>query len=225
MVPETVIAEQDGAPVGYCRAQVFGRDGYVRHLVVEPALRRRGAGRAMLERVRASMRSAGCERWRLNVKPDNVPAVRLYTSLGMKAQHECASVRFEWELLDALPQPSGSLSVAEPNATQRRTLESTYGLPMGQLATTDARDDVHVRAVVRGADLHGVALFDAAFPGAFPFRTASVDAAMTLLHGLRPLATQPTMGIVVEDDHALDRLMADAGARVPFRFVHMRGRL
>lgn len=224
LVPETIIAELNGAPAGYCRAQVFGLDGYVRHLVVEPALRRSGAGRAMLERVRASMRVEGCARWRINVKPDNVAAVRLYSSLGMKTAHACASIRFEWALLDALPQPSGSLSIVEPDAEQRRALESTYGLPMGQLATADVRDDAHVRAV-QGADLQGVALFDAALPGAFPFRTESVDAAMTLLHGLQPLATQASMGIVVEDDDALDRLMVDAGVRVPFRFVHMRGRL
>ena len=178
----------------------------------------------MLERVQASMRSQGCERWRINVKPDNVPAVRLYTSLGMTVQHACASIRFEWTLLDALPKPSGTLSIVEPDDEQRRTLESTYGLPMGQLATADGRDDAHVRAVF-GADLQGVALFDAAFPGAFPFRADSLDAAMTLLHGLRPLATQASMGIVAEDDDALDRLLVDAGARVPFRFVHMRGRL
>lgn len=223
-VPETSIALLGEEPAGYCRAQVFGTDGYVRHLVVEPSARRGGVGRALLDRVQASMRAAGCERWRINVKPDNTAAVRLYTSLGMTVQHECASVRFEWVLLDALPSPSEALSSFEPDGEQRRALESTYSLPMGQLSTADERDDVHVRAV-RGQELEGVALFYADFPGAFPFRADSVDAAMSLLHGIRPLATQPSMGLVVENDMALENVMVDAGARVPFRFVHMRGRL
>lgn len=57
----------------------------------------------------------------------------------------------------------------------------------------------------------GVASFDAAFSGAFPFRAESVDAALALLHGLQPVATHASMGIVVEDDDALDQRVVDAG--------------
>lgn len=224
LVAETSIAELNGAPAGYCRGQVFGTEGYVRHLVVEPALRRSGAGRALLDAAAASMRNAGCTRWRLNVKPDNTAAVALYESLGMEILHMCASVRFEWTLLDVLPQPSGMLSVVDPSAEQQRALESTYGLPMGQLATAESRADVHVRAV-QGDALQGVALFDTQHRGAFPFRADSIDAAMSLLHGLRSLAAASAMAIVVEADDALDRVMVDAGARVHFRFAHMRGPL
>ena len=223
-VPRTLVAEREGVPAGYCFAETFAEDGYIRHLVVDPRSRGAGIGRALLERVRDTMREAGCTGWRLNVKPDNAPAVALYRALGMTVSHACASLRFGWSLLEALPRPTGALRLVEPDAPMIDALERHFDLPSGQLAEAEQRSTTHLRAVVADRPL-GVASFDTSFPGAFPFRVESIDAALTLLHGLRPLATELQMGIVVEDMEALEGSLLDAGARVAFRFVHMRGPL
>ena len=220
----TIIAEREGAPVGYCYAETFAEDGYVRHLVVDPRARGRGVGRALLEAAQQSMREAGCLRWRLNVKPDNVPAVSLYRAMGMSVSHECASLRFGWSLLETFPPPSGSLTVVEPDVDEVTRLERRFDLPKGQLVAAAAQPTMHLRAAVADRPV-GMASFDTSIPGAFPFRAESIDAASTLLHGLRSLASEPQMGVVVEGFEALEVALRDAGARVAFRFAQMRGPL
>ena len=224
IMPQTILAARDGEPVGYCYAEAFAEDGYIRHLVVDPAARGGGVGRALIEAMQQSMREAGCRRWRLNVKPDNVPAVSLYRAMGMAIQHECASMRFRWSLQDRFPSPSGTLAVVEPDAELLATLEGRFDLPRGQLVAAAAQPTTHLRAVVADRPV-GMAAFDVSFPGAFPFHAESIDVAATLLHGLRPLAREPHMGVVVEGFEALEVALRDAGARVAFRFAHMRGPL
>lgn len=226
-VPNTSIAEVDGRPQGYCYAQRLPQDGYVRHLVVETDARGHGVGRALLEGVVSRMRAAGCIRWRLNVKPDNAPAVGLYTSMGLRRSHDSASIRFDWTLLDALPKPSAAHRVRPVEPADFEPLERRYALPPGQLASMAKTRGMVLRCAARrdapGAE--AVAAFATSFPGCFPFRAASVPAAMTLLHGLQPDAIRPNMGVVVEDHPELDAAFVDAGARVPFRFMHMVGSL
>ena len=224
IVSQTLVAEDQGEPVGYCFAETYVEDGYIRHLVVDPRVRGGGIGRALLEAAQRSMRAAGCLRWRLNVKPDNVAAVSLYRAMGMTLSHHCASLRFGWSLLETFPAPSGELAVIEPDAAVVTTLERRFDLPTGQLAAAAARPATRLRAVVTDHPI-GMASFDTSVPGAFPFRAETIDVASTLLHGLRALATEPQMGVVVEGFEALEVALRDAGARLAFRFVHMRGPL
>jgi len=218
----TTIAELDSVAVGYCHAQVFGADGYVRHVVVDPHARGNGVGRALLDDAMARMREAGCERWRLNVRHNNVPAIVLYRSLGLRRSHGCATVDFAWSLVNALPDPETPLHVFEPAATQATALERTFELPMGQVASALTDTRVHVRAIFEPDGL-AVALFTPSAPVVFPFRAQTIAAAVALLRALRPLATQETVRVVVEDDEPLERALTTAGARVALRFVHMRG--
>lgn len=104
-VPRTIIAERDGAVLGYCAVQHLGTDGYVRHLVVGPEARRSGVGRALMEAAAARFRAAGLVTWRLNVKPGNVAARRLYEAVGMRMQYESVALRLTWAVADALPAP------------------------------------------------------------------------------------------------------------------------
>ncbi len=227
-VPNTSIAEVDGKPAGYCYAQQLPEDGYVRHLVVEPSARGAGVGRALLNGAVASMRAAGCVRWRLNVRRDNAPAVALYTSMGLHRVRDCASMRFDWTLLEVLPAPSEAHHVRALEPADIDPLERRYALPPGQLASLTKTLGMVLRCAERrgrpGNDL-SIAAFATRFPGCFPFRAASVPVAMTLLHGLRSDAALPRMGVVVEDHPELDAAFVQAGARVPFRFMHMVGPL
>ena len=226
LAPSATVAEIEQTPAGYCYTQVFAHDGYIRHLVVDPAQRGQGVGRALLERAADRMRNQGCARWRLNVKPDNTPARTLYESMGMREVRACASVRFPWSAVDELPPPSVELQGVEPDADQRAQLESTFDLSVGQLDPGANRPGSVVRAVVDGSGaLHGVAVFDPGHPGAFPFRVRSTDAACGLLATLRSFATSPDMGIVSEDDPAVEHALTRVGARVAFRFIHMCGPL
>src|SRR6185369_15814645 len=81
MVADTLIAEEQGRPVGYLYLQALRETGHVRHVVVSPEARGEGVGRALMAAAAERFRAAGAREWALNVKPDNVPAVRLYESL------------------------------------------------------------------------------------------------------------------------------------------------
>jgi C_GCAxxG_C_C family probable redox protein len=55
-------ADRDGALVGYGGLEIHGDDALVRSIVVEPSRRRRGAGRAIVERLLAEAAALGVER-------------------------------------------------------------------------------------------------------------------------------------------------------------------
>ncbi len=223
--PETVVALQAGEPVGYCYAQTLATEGYVRHLAVDADVQGAGVGRALIEHAATGMRARGCRRWRLNVRPDNVPAVGLYSSLGMRTQHESVSLRFTWSILDRLASPPAARIVCAPDPAQMQDAEQRFDLPAGQLAAAAAREDVAVRVLRASEATLGVAAFDVGFPGCFPFRARGVPDAISLLHGLRPVATQDAMGLVAEAHPELEAVLLAAGARAAFRFVHMSGLL
>ena len=84
------VAEADGGVVGFVgvlarvvpepdEAQAYA---YVSDLVVLPAYRRRGIGRALLERAEAYARGEGARALRVGVLAKNEAAARLYRSLG-----------------------------------------------------------------------------------------------------------------------------------------------
>jgi ribosomal protein S18 acetylase RimI-like enzyme len=84
------VAEEDGAVVGFVGvlARVVPEPdetqayAYVSDLVVLPAYRRRGIGRALLERAEAYARGEGARVLRVGVLAKNEAAARLYRSLG-----------------------------------------------------------------------------------------------------------------------------------------------
>jgi ribosomal protein S18 acetylase RimI-like enzyme len=84
------VSEEDGTVVGFVgvlarvvpepdEAQAYA---YVSDLVVLPAHRRRGIGRALLERAEAYARGEGARVLRVGVLAKNEAAARLYRSLG-----------------------------------------------------------------------------------------------------------------------------------------------
>ena len=55
--------------------------------------------------MRQRFAEAGVGAWNLNVKPDNLPARRLYERCGMHAQYRSTALGLRWELLPSLPGP------------------------------------------------------------------------------------------------------------------------
>jgi ribosomal-protein-alanine N-acetyltransferase len=78
----TVLADAAGELVGFCIAEVNGRDGYVVTLDVAPAWRRQGLARRLMVELEMKVRAAGAERIALHVFKGNAVAIRFYEAMG-----------------------------------------------------------------------------------------------------------------------------------------------
>lgn len=77
-----LVAEEDGAVVGYVVAHAAADEGEILNLGVAPPHRHRGVGRALVERVLALLAQQGVRVVYLEVRESNTVARRLYQSLG-----------------------------------------------------------------------------------------------------------------------------------------------
>jgi GNAT superfamily N-acetyltransferase len=228
IAPTTLIAEREARPVGYGFFQVLHGIGYVRNVVSAPEARRTGVGRALMAAMAAHFRAHGARAWCLNVKPTNLPAVRLYESLGMKLMHASAALRLSWDKLDDLPADPPNALVTMIAQSDDAELEPALGLPSGLLA--DYRNKRRILLQVRHAatrDPLGAAAFDPAFPGAFPFCVRKPEHAALLLRAMRvhALSEHDWVQLVIENHPELIELIKAAGASIHLEFVHYRGNL
>ncbi|MGO4193927.1 N-acetyltransferase family protein [Rhizobium sp. YAF28] len=93
-LPETVllVAEDEGALVGYAYAALEGFDymslrgpaGVIHDLFVDPARRREGVGRMLLEATMAGLKSLGAERFVLSTAYRNKTARSLFAAMGFR---------------------------------------------------------------------------------------------------------------------------------------------
>nr|MCH9681594.1 GNAT family N-acetyltransferase [Deltaproteobacteria bacterium] len=96
LMADVLVFERDGDVVGYTYFQVLDGVGTIRHIVTDTQCRGQGVGRALMAEVAARVRAQGSDRWCLNVKPDNQPAVALYTRMGMQFQYASVAMRMGW---------------------------------------------------------------------------------------------------------------------------------
>jgi ribosomal-protein-alanine N-acetyltransferase len=78
------LAAVDGAPVGLILMRAIAGESEVLTLAVEPAHRRRGVARALLEAGLEQAALAGAETCFLEVAADNVAAIALYGAAGFE---------------------------------------------------------------------------------------------------------------------------------------------
>jgi len=103
-----LMAEHDGKAAGfalyfYNYSTWLGRPGiYVEDLFVEPELRGRGIGKALLERVAAIAVEKGCQRLEWAVLDWNTPAIEFYRGMGAEFLNEWRNVRVSGEALKRL---------------------------------------------------------------------------------------------------------------------------
>lgn len=71
---------------GYIGVQEICGEGYVTNVAVLPQYRRRGIGRALLLAALDGAKLRNCTFLSLEVRVSNLPAIRLYASLGFAAQ-------------------------------------------------------------------------------------------------------------------------------------------
>lgn len=88
-----LVAVEEGVIVGTCRLVVVGGIAMLGRLAVEPAGRRRGIGRAVLEAAEGSARSEGARRVALHAQ---MPALAFYEESGYSRNGEV----FEEEGID-----------------------------------------------------------------------------------------------------------------------------
>ncbi len=105
---EVVIAELDGAPVGFALffpnfSTFVGRPGlYLEDLFVRPAARGRGVGAALLAFLARLARDRGYGRFEWSVLDWNEPAIGFYRRLGARPMDGWTVFRVDGEALSAL---------------------------------------------------------------------------------------------------------------------------
>ena len=76
------VAVVDGRVAGTAMAGYDGHRGWVYGVAVDPRMRRRGVGTALMSRVESELRRLGCPKLNLQVLPDNGEVVAFYEKLG-----------------------------------------------------------------------------------------------------------------------------------------------
>src|SRR5262245_37562458 len=97
-----LVGFNDHALVATVMAGYEGPRGWVNYLAVDPALRRHGFGRTLMNEVERLLLTAGCPKINLQVRGDNAGALAFYAALGY-AQDKVVSMgkRLETDRTDA----------------------------------------------------------------------------------------------------------------------------
>lgn len=82
-----LVAEIDGAPVGYAGLLVIDTTADIQTIGVLPSFEGRGIGRAMLTELLTEARRRGADNVMLEVRADNPRAQQLYTRFGFERIH------------------------------------------------------------------------------------------------------------------------------------------
>jgi len=148
--------------------------------------------------------------------------------LGMRFEHRSVALRFAWANLGRLPADDAPVSVLPVSDGEDDDIERALGILAGRLHMARSRGN-RITLALRDERLApvGVACFDPAFPGAFPFCAARPALAGPLLRALAPHARPGDLDLqlVVEDDDALADALTAAGAVVRMRLLHYAGPL
>lgn len=85
--------------VGSFRRFSVGRTGQILSVAVSPPARGMGVGKLLIGRALQYLVGRGVRRVKLEVRPDNVPAVRLYRGFGFEAVGQTRDGQGEWTVM------------------------------------------------------------------------------------------------------------------------------
>jgi len=219
MLPNVIIAEE-GGPVGYAQWRFYGTTLHVVHVVVDPRARRRGVGRLLMGELRQRAVLEGCVRWYLNVKADNLPAIRLYERYGLSVEQRGWDVVADWSVLETLEGAMGTQRF-EPSIEQASHFAREHRIDPERLAMVRARPGVVFAALRDEVGTCALAAFDPAFPSIYPIAVARPEHARPLFDALVSCARQPHVHIFVEGNPALAEALRDAGGKPHLEILRM----
>jgi GNAT superfamily N-acetyltransferase len=221
IVPGTIVAEECGVSIGYAYAQYLESRVYIRHLVTAPEARGRGVARQLMQDIASRAKQRGCSGWTLNVKPDNVAALALYTSLGFAPLYESQALRLKWSDVPALALPVVHIGAKEAAAYEKRFEIDAGQVVQGLLSA------IALAYLDADGEAQAFALFNADFPGAFPFKVNRPELALPFVSAFRPFARREhdTLNLVIENQPATTNALVAHGATETLRIVRMAGRL
>jgi GNAT superfamily N-acetyltransferase len=220
-----MLVDEEDAPVGYASWRFYGRTAHVVHVVVDPHVRQRGGGRALMNEVRRRVTTEGSTRWYLNVKQDNAPAIRLYERSGMAIEQEGWAVDLEWIRAAELPSDwdAGGPAPFAPTAEDDASLAACLGVDVERIAHLRAQSGVVLRALrERGAPV-AFGAFDPAYPSIYPFRVTRAGLAGVLLDAFRPQARHPHVHVVVEGNGSVAAALRGVGGKLGHSTFRMAG--
>ncbi|MBX3227545.1 MAG: GNAT family N-acetyltransferase [Labilithrix sp.] len=225
MMPTTLLAERDGAAVGYAFYRVLDGNAHLGHLVSAPEARRTGVGRALIAETVRRATALGAKEIALNVKPANANAIALYTSAGFVARETVTHLRAEWSVLDRLGPADFALAgeARSFDPALDAAFEARFDLPRGLFEGQRRRGSYTLLAIGERA----VAAFDPTFPGAYPFRAVDGAHARALLAALRPYARpdKPFLNVSPGTSAEIVDALLALGATVRFQTTKMVRRL
>lgn len=79
-----LVAERDGAAVGYVGCQTVLDEGYITNVAVSPDCRRQGIGRVLVGALASHARGQGLTFVTLEARASNAPAIALYEGAGFR---------------------------------------------------------------------------------------------------------------------------------------------
>ena len=81
-----LVYEELGAVLGYCVLHTLADEGEIQRIAVDPAFRRQGIARKLMESMAAVARMKGAREVALEVRESNVSARKLYESYGFRQE-------------------------------------------------------------------------------------------------------------------------------------------
>ena len=104
-----LVAVENATVIGYIGSQTVLGEADIMNVAVDPAYRRRGIARALLEQLQADLTKKEVHSLTLEVRVSNEPAITLYTAMGYnqvgrrpnyyhKPKEDALILRKEWSL-------------------------------------------------------------------------------------------------------------------------------
>ncbi len=81
-----LVYEEEGVLRGYCVMRILGEEGEIQRIAVEPAFRRQGIARKLMDAMVYLARGKGVREMALEVRESNAGARKLYESYGFEEE-------------------------------------------------------------------------------------------------------------------------------------------
>jgi GNAT superfamily N-acetyltransferase len=219
---DALFVEEAGTAIGYAFAYRLGRElGHVAHVVVDEPWRGRGLGRVVMDAVKERLQALGCVRWSLYVMQQNLPAVALYRSCGMRITSPVDEVLIATDDMRTLPDDP-TVRVEPLGVADDAAVERAFALPEGRIARVRRLPGRTFFVARRDETTVGTISFEES-TRTTPFLCATSPAVARAL--VEVAATEGDVRLFVHNDVALCQALVAAGGRVVRHMLQMEGQL